>query len=131
MYNCVRKRGFHCALSFRVFSSSSFSILLSFTLLYLPGSLHIFSFSSLQFLNLLPFPYLSLTSLSSTLLHLYTYEVQLRIILRKITFILLDSLKTYIIIYLFICLTCVSRCTKTCIRFLIVTISFYCERCNF
>ena len=48
------------------------------------------------------------------------YEVQLRSTPRKIIFILLDSLtfqKIYITIYLFICLTRVSRSTKTCIGF--------------
>ena len=63
----------------------------------------------------LPFAHHSLTSLSSTPLH---YEVQLRITPPKIIFILIDSFgfqKLNITIYLFMCLTHVACCTKTCI----------------
>ena len=68
-----------------------------------------------QVSNHVPFAYLWLTSLSSTPLH---YEVQMRITPPKIFFSLLDSLafqKINITIYLFMCLTHVARCTKTCI----------------
>jgi len=92
---CMNKRGFDCALprapSLRRFSSFPSSILLSFSSYY-PGSLHIFfSFFFLvprQVSNHLPFPYLSLTSLSDTPLH---YEVQLRFACSKLVFVLLDS----------------------------------------
>ena len=92
----MNKRGLHCAILRAVFSLILFfptSILLSFSPPYIfqaPCPFLLLILVPLQVSNaLLSFPYLSLSSLSSTPLH---YEDQLRIAPRKCMFILLDSL---------------------------------------
>ena len=116
---CLDKRGFDSAFCAPLFALSSFlSLALFFSLffpLYHPGCL---TFFFLQVSTHLPFPYLSLTSLSSTSLH---YEVQLSITPGKFIYIFLDSFtfqKVYIAISFLVCLMHVSRSTKTCIAFL-------------
>ena len=120
----MNKKGFDCALcalSFCSFSSFPSSIPL-FISSILPRLLTVFFFFfflvPLQVSNHLPFPYLSVTSLSSTPLH---YEVQLRITPGKFIYIFLDPFtfqKNYITISFLVCLMHVSLSTKTCIAFL-------------
>lgn len=127
---CMNKRGFHCALTLCRFSLSRSSIFLFFSPPYYPGSLRIFPLFfhvPSQVSNLS-----HSSSLPVLLLHQYngrfSWELPLKktffyfslndlwITPRKIVFILLDSLtfqKIYVTIYLFICLTHASRCTKT------------------
>ena len=124
---CMNKRGFHSALSFRWFSSSPTSILLSFFPPYFPGSLRIF----FPFFSLHPCRsrtrYLSQTSrFLVSLLHHYTTRINWELALESARLFYLTRYfqKIYITIYLFISLKHVSRRTKTCVGSLV---SFVCS----
>ena len=119
----MNKRGFHCAPSFCRFTSSSSSILLSFSPPYFPRLLTHFYFLSFSFTpaGLKPLTFRIALAYQS-LFYTTTLQGSVENYPWKNMFILLYSLtsqKIYITIYLFICLKHILRCTKTRIGFLI------------